>query len=110
MSTKLELEKKVNEAKHELAMAEFNLDNFMSSAENNRFEDLIEACSAVEDVLLTRAGDDCEWSHKCGRPSYAQEFMVGEQKYRGTLTVTYNRHDKTYYYVDGSSFSYEASN
>lgn len=61
----------------------------------------------MEDKLLGQAREDCEGAYNCGADHYDQEFMVGDVRYLGTLTVEYNRHDKTYYYIDGSNFSYK---
>ena len=35
------------------------------------------------------------------------EFIVDEKRYVAILEVEYNRHDKTYYFVDGSDFRVE---
>lgn len=51
------------------------------------------------------ADDDCEGSHNCGLDEYRQEYIVDNIKYVGILNVEYNRHDKTYYYVEDSSYS-----
>lgn len=77
---------------------------FDSLLENNVYFDTKTAAEKIEDRLLVYANDDCEGSHNCGASSYTQEFIVGETHYIGTLSVDYNRHDKTYYYVDGYEF------
>lgn len=94
-----------------IAAAQANLDiahkalsDFETKAENNVFESL-ESAGNLEDVLRGRASEDCEGSYNCGADYYEQEFMVDGVVYVATLTVEYNRHDKTYYYVDGSEFS-----
>lgn len=63
------------------------------------------AITAVEEKLEDEARNDCEGAGNCGAEEYTQEFMVAGVVHVGTLKVEYNRHDKTYYYVDGSKFS-----
>jgi hypothetical protein len=105
MTDRAELEAAISSAKSLLRDAEFNLSEFEARAENNVFETLEDADGKIEDKLLAEAHADCEGSYNCGDESYTQDFMVGGLKYRGTLNVEYNRHDKTYYYIDGSDYS-----
>jgi len=107
VSNKQELQAAVTSAEAALTTAKANLAAFEALAENNRFETLEKALSAVEGKLYSQASADCEGSHNCGQDSYTQEFMVGETRYRGTLTLEYNRHDKTYYYIESDEFTYE---
>ena len=106
MTTREELSAAIAQASTNLTAAKNALQVFESKAENNVFESLDKALGTVEDKLYRQAAADCEGSYNCGAPSYTQDFMVGEIRYRGTLTVEYNRHDKTYYYIDRSEFSY----
>lgn len=76
-----------------------------AAPENNVFPDMETAEYAVEERLLGLARNDCEGSYNCGAEEYNQEFIVDGVHYIGTLKVEYNRHDKTYYYVDESDFS-----
>jgi len=96
----------VQEAKTALEKAETELAAFDMLAENNVFADRGYANSAIEDILLGRAFDDCEGSGNCGLDEYQQEFIVDGCIYVGKLTVEYNRHDKTYYYIDESEYTY----
>jgi hypothetical protein len=105
--SKQELQAAVKAAETNLAAAKDALTAFESQAENNVFESLPKALSAVEDKLLEQARQDCEGAYNCGADYYDQEFIVDGVRYLGTLTVEYNRHDKTYYYIDGSSFNYK---
>ena len=75
--------------------------------ENNVYPSLVEASSKVEDKLGTQAFNDCEGAGECGLEQYRQLFMVGDKTYVGILNVEYNRHDKTYYYIDDSEFRVE---
>lgn len=107
MTTKQELELSVSNAKAALATAEASLQAFNDAPENNRFDNLDDALSHVEDDLRQQAFDDCQGAYNCGADSYSKEFYVGETLYRGTAEFEYNRHDKTYYYIDGCTFTYE---
>lgn len=107
MSTKQELESNVADARKALSDAEAALYAFGSLADNNVFDALDKALSSVEDKLSDMAFEDCQGAHNCGAPQYTQEFIVDGVKYRGILTVEYNRYDKTYYYIDSSTFEHE---
>lgn len=107
MPTKQELEAAIKEAKANLKRAKDALYEWESLAENNVYDDLGSAESDVEERLGKQAFRDCQGAHNCGQDSYAQEFMVNGKKYRGTLTCEYNRHDKTYYYVESQDFTCE---
>lgn len=80
---------------------------FDEAPENNVFDNLKDALDAIEDKLYGLAHQDCEGSYNCGNEFYTQKFIVDGVMYEGTLHVEYNRHDKTYYYVDGTQFTYE---
>ncbi len=106
MTTKQELEDAVKSAKSALTDANKALEEFSSLAENNVFETLEKALSTVEEALGGQAFEDCEGAGNCGAESYSQKFMVDGVRYVGTLSCAYNRHDKTYYYVEESEFSH----
>lgn len=109
MKTKLELEIAITTAAVALAEAKEALAEFEALAENNVFETIEKAVRAVENKLKSQAKEDCEGSYNCGDESYSQEFIVDGVKYVGTLTLDYDRHDKTYYYINGSEFTYEVA-
>ena len=92
-------------ARKALADAEAALSAFIASPENNVFASLEEAEGVLEDRLLGEAHEACEGSYNCGADSYTQEFIVDGKHYIATLECEYNRHDKTYYYVDGHEFT-----
>jgi hypothetical protein len=107
MTTRTELEDLVKQCKINLGLAEANLYKFDTLAENNVFESLDVAEAKLEDMLRERAHEDCEGAYNCGNDEYRQEFMVNNVKYVAIATFEYNRHDKTYYYIDGSDFRVE---
>ena len=91
-------------AAHSKALCE--LSDFQELPENNVFGDLDTAIAVVKNNMLNKAHDACEGSHCFGESKYTQEFSAAGQKYLGVLEVDYNRHDKTYYFVDSDKFSY----
>jgi len=107
MKTKEQLTQAVADAKASVAAAEKELDAFDSLAENNVFATLEEAEGVLDELLYSRAFQDCEGAHNCGQDKYTQEFMVDGVKYRATETFEYNRHDKMYYYIEEHQFKYE---
>jgi len=90
----------VTQCKLNLQLAESQLYKFDTLAENNVFETLKIAESKLSDLLRERAHEDCEGAYNCGDEEYSQEFIVDNEKYIAIATIEYNRHDKTYYYVD----------
>jgi hypothetical protein len=107
MTTRNELIEAVKIATTALNLAEVALADFDGLAENNVYSTLAEALDKVEDRLRGMASSDCEGAHNCGADLYTQDFIVGGVVYTGSLQVEYNRHDKTYYYIDSSDFTYE---
>lgn len=107
MTTKENLQANVASAKNALAAAVLALEEFECLPENNVFASL-EAAEALEDTLRDRARADCEGSYNLGNPSYEQEFIVDGKHHVAKIDVEYNRHDKTYYYIDSATFSIRA--
>lgn len=101
-----ELVDAVTFAKALLNTANIALYKFDALPENNVFATLLDAQYELEDVLRDEARDDCEGAGNCGCDQYTKQFMVDGIVYLATLDVEYNRHDKQYYYIDGSKFSY----
>ena len=103
--SKAELVQAVKDARANLAVAEAAVEAWDDMPENNVFASMEEAESKVENALLKRARNDCEGAHNCGAETYTRGFIVDGVAYIGTLSVEYNRHDKTYYYVDEYEFT-----
>lgn len=103
---KEQLESAVKAAEEDLFKAKQALEEFLDSPENNVFDNLEEACGEIEDKLCEKAGEDCEGSYNCGLEEYSQEFIVNGVHYVGTLKCEYNRHDKTYYYLEEYKFTF----
>jgi len=90
----------------ELELAKQALLVFEASPERNTFDSLDEAESVISKRLENEAHEDCEGSYNYGSPTYEQEFIVQGKHYLATMTFEYNRHDKTYYYIDSSEYSF----
>lgn len=97
----------VKNAEHILTLAQRDLAIFDAKAENNVFDTLDNAEYQLEDQMRDEASDACAGAGNMGCDEYTQRFMVGGIAYIATLTVEYNRHDKTYYYVDSTNFTYK---
>lgn len=104
MTTREQLEQNVADAKAALTSAENALAVFDAQPENNVFDTMDNAKWTLEEKLESWAFQDCEGAGNCGSPEYEQEFIVDGQHYKAILRVEYNRHDKTYYYVEESEF------
>lgn len=104
---KIELEAAVAAAKANLGAAEKELSDFLASPLNNVFESVEQASGELEDRLRDMANEDCEGAGNCGLEEYEQEFIVDGVHYIGKLSVEYDRHDKTYYYIDRARFTIE---
>lgn len=57
--------------------------------------------AAAEDELLYRVGDDTEHGQH-GDQEVEGIFRVGGKYYKVKISIEWNRHDKQYYYMDGS--------
>lgn len=63
------------------------------------FDDLDFALGWAEDDMGEEASNDCEGSYNVGDDSYMRQFKVGDKYYQVEKQFSYDRHDKTYYYV-----------
>lgn len=77
----------------------------ITKSENNVYTgDKDTALMFIEEYLISRAEDDCRGKYNCGQSEYKQNVTINGTKYLCTLTVEYNRHDKTYYYIEYTDF------
>lgn len=95
----------INEAEVILSRCRGQLEEFDSLAINNRFESLELAENKLYGILEDKAHEDCEGAHNYGDDLYTRQFMVGEDVYEAQLKCEYDRHAKTYYYLDSAQFS-----
>ena len=107
MNTRIELQSRINAAQDTLSAAMSDIDSFNKLAENNVFQSMEGADNWLENELANRAFDDCQGAHNCGEPEYRQALIVDGVEYVAIYTPEYDRHDKTYYYIDDSDFRIE---
>lgn len=66
----------------------------------NSYDTIEEAKEAEYDLMHDTARDACEGSYCLGEDSYTHICKVGDEFYKITGYFSYDRHDKTYYYID----------
>lgn len=103
----VDLKLEVEDRQAALDNAVFDLSVAERSIENHVYESLERAESRLCAIFEGKAHEDCEGAGNCGEDEYTQDFIVDGKEYVATMTFDYNRHDKTYYYIDGREFSYK---
>lgn len=76
------------------------------SYESNVFETHEGASDALSEKMRNWAFDDCEGAYNVGQKEYECGYIVDGVKYIATGTFEYDRHDKTYYYIDSFEYCY----
>lgn len=71
---------------------------------NGNIKDLEED---IYDTAFEWANEACEGSYNCGNDFYIVRFKIGEKIYDVEVGFSYNRYDKTYYYVENQGFKSE---
>jgi len=73
------------------------------------FETHEDAEDCIQNYYEDLASNACEGSYSYGNDEYNQCYtlVTSDVVYIGTLSVEYNRHDKQYYYIDGTDYSYK---
>lgn len=108
MSERALLEQLVKVTEEEYIEAKLNLQEFDRKPEQWSYSDIEDAQGWLEEELYSRASQDCEGSHNIGDSEYRQEFLLDGKLHVAILyDIEYNRHDKTYYYIDESRFRTE---
>jgi nicotinamide phosphoribosyltransferase len=64
------------------------------------FDSLEEAVDEINEIHFEQASTDCEGSYNIGNNEYSTVAKVGDKYYEFTTPFEYNRHAKTYYYID----------
>lgn len=101
------LKMEVIDAKDHLGSCVKALAEAESDIQNHTYESLEEAENFLFSMFERQAYDDCEGAGNCGCEEYTQDFIVDGKEYTATGSFEYDRHDKTYYYVDRHSYSYK---
>ena len=91
----------LQKAKDKLELVQSNICFF-------QFDNHQEAEWTIRESMGDQAHNDCEGSYNCGASEYTQEYQLIDSDivYEGKLKVQYNRHDKTYYFVDDVEYSF----
>lgn len=105
MTSLNDLHEELKAAQNAVGEANKRIYDFECSPEQNIYVKLDDAEGYIYERLMRYAGEACEGSHCYGESEYTQEFKVGEDRYIAKLELEYNRHDKTYYYIDGEEFT-----
>lgn len=95
----------IRKAEDAVVAAKAALVDYDSSIENNTYLTLTEAEYQITDRYRDIAHSECG-SYMMGAESYTQKFMVDGELYEAMICFEYNRHDKEWYYVDGTEYSY----
>ena len=97
-------------ATHQKAIAtlEQSLVDFDSLIENNQYDSHRAAEKFIEGRFSNIASNQCEGSYNCGDDQFQQRYQLtgNPNVFEATVKFEYNRHDKTYYYIDGTDYSY----
>jgi hypothetical protein len=101
----LETEKRA--LRHYLELKEQEYENLRREIRNHVYESLDEAKKLISKYLEKLAHEACKGAGNSGNDEYSQDFIVDGVEYTATMIFEYGRHDKTYYYIDDSEYSYK---
>ena len=81
---------------------------FDSLIENNQYTDHKNAEYSITERFEGIAHEQCEGAYNCGEELFEQRYQIAgnPNTFEATVKFEYNRHDKTYYYIDGTDYSY----
>ena len=101
-------EEEVNYYRTEMNKAQYTLDSIKGNICFFQFETHEDAKDYLYEYLGEKASNDCEGSYNVGQDEYTQQYqlIVEDTIYEGKIEVQYDRHDKTYYYVDEVDYSF----
>lgn len=103
-----ELKQQLIEAQKVVQNLELQIEDENSSLANHQYLSHGAAEYVLEDLLRQQAFEDCEGAGNCGAEQYEQAYQItGEPDvYLAVIDVEYNRHDKTYYYIEECEYSW----
>lgn len=61
----------------------------------------------IYEIAIEWANNDCNGAHNCGNEEYLVSFKINDKIYSVFVGFSYNRYDKTYYYVESQGFESE---
>ena len=99
---------KIKQFTDDLQKAQATLELIHSNICFFQFDNHEEAEDTIKEALHNKAHNDCEGSYNRGNDEYTQEYQLidSDAVYLGKIEVEYNRHDKTYYFVDEVEYSF----
>jgi hypothetical protein len=106
MKTLAEINNEIVELKKNLESLQETKQILQLSREYNMYSNQNEAKNRVEGLLEDLANNDCEGSYTCGLAYYSCDYSANGKNFLCVATPEYNRHDKTYYYVDSIKFDH----
>ena len=91
-----------------IAVLEQSLDDFDSLLENNQYADHEYAQESITERFHSIAHEQCQGAYNCGDPIFKQQFQIdgNPNMFEASVEFEYNRHDKTYYYIDETNYGY----
>ena len=69
--------------------------------------DLTDLEDDIYEIAREWASEACEGAYNCGNEEYTVKFKVKDKIYSVEVGFSYNRHDKTYYYVENQGWDSE---
>ena len=93
---------------HQVRQKESEIEDLELAACNWVFKTHEDAESKIQNYYEDIANNACEGSYSYGCEEYEQTYQLEDSDfiYQGVLKVEYNRHDKQYYYIDGTSYEF----
>lgn len=91
-----------------IGILEQSLDDFDSLIENNQYSDHKNAEYSITGRFSYIASEQCEGSHNYGEEMFKQQYQIAgnSNTFEASVQFEYSRHDKTYYYIDETNYSY----
>jgi hypothetical protein len=98
----------LDDAEKSIAMLRATIQDMKNALCMHCYESHDAAEAAIYAKLESEAHNDCEGSYNCGAECYFQEYTVSGSPdiYVAKLSVEYNRHDKTYYFIEDTEYSF----
>jgi hypothetical protein len=106
MKTLAEINNEIAKLKKDVESLQETKRALQLSREYNTYSDQKEAEHRVEGLLEDLANNDCKGSYNRGLDEYLCEYSVNGKNFLCVATPEYNRHDKTYYYVDSIEYKH----
>ncbi len=100
------VKEQLTEAQEVVTALTILLTQCQSDINNHVYESIEKAEGFLYNQFDNEAADDCEGSGNCGCEEYTQDFIVDGKEYTAIGKFEYDRHDKQFYYVDSSEYSY----